>query len=260
MSKAATVALTADGQALRVTGDATSFGDQFASMPIPVERQTDYLLRVAVRIEQPPMVAKVASADRRILLISDSMEEPNDRTKKKARKRARRNAERGVANDVQADDAGVEPRGLTLQMPFASGNRSEVRLVITNNGQTAARPVVEVGSSELFELGPTPQRWTRGVRLPVRGIQRNLFTTWRMLPLAVTGIFLLALAGRKRELGLLLAVPVYYLCAQAAFHTEYRYILAIHYFLFVLAAVTLYLVGAFLFMGLRRVYVALRHS
>jgi len=38
-------------------------------------------------------------------------------------------------------------------------------------------------------------------------------------------------------------VPVYYLCAQSAFHTEYRYILAIHYFLFTAAAVTLYSAG-----------------
>jgi hypothetical protein len=38
----------------------------------------------------------------------------------------------------------------------------------------------------------------------------------------------------------LLAVPLYYLLAQSAFHTEYRYVLAIHYFLFIMAAVTLY--------------------
>jgi hypothetical protein len=31
---------------------------------------------------------------------------------------------------------------------------------------------------------------------------------------------------------------------QSAFHTEYRYILAIHYFLFIIAAVTLYCTGA----------------
>jgi hypothetical protein len=37
----------------------------------------------------------------------------------------------------------------------------------------------------------------------------------------------------------LLAVPVYYLCAQSALHTEYRYVLVIHHFLFVLAAVSL---------------------
>ncbi|HEX8090911.1 MAG TPA: hypothetical protein VF762_18770, partial [Blastocatellia bacterium] len=46
--------------------------------------------------------------------------------------------------------------------------------------------------------------------------------------------------GRGSALAALLAVPGYYLLAQSAFHTEYRYILAIHYFLFVAAAVAFY--------------------
>jgi len=50
---------------------------------------------------------------------------------------------------------------------------------------------------------------------------------------------LLAAARRRRALLVLLAVPAYYLLVQSALHTEYRYILAIHYFLFVMAAVTL---------------------
>ena len=65
-----------------------------------------------------------------------------------------------------------------------------------------------------------------------------------MLPAVILGIALLALARRRSVLVIVLAVPVYYLCAQSALSTEYRYILGIHYFLFVTAAVTLHSFGA----------------
>jgi len=54
----------------------------------------------------------------------------------------------------------------------------------------------------------------------------------------------LALARRRRALAVLLAVPIYYLLVQSALSTEYRYILAIHYFLFVVAGVTLGCLGS----------------
>ena len=60
------------------------------------------------------------------------------------------------------------------------------------------------------------------------------------LPLVLAGIILLARARKFRALAALLAVPLYYLCVQSALHTEYRYVLAVHYFLFVLAAAALY--------------------
>jgi hypothetical protein len=63
---------------------------------------------------------------------------------------------------------------------------------------------------------------------------------------------LLALAGRTRALLMLLAVPAYYLLVQSAFHTEYRYILAIHYFLFVMAAVVFYCAGILVVRGASR--------
>lgn len=254
LSTGATVAAVSDGQALRVTGDDSSFGDQFA-IEIPVGPHADYVLRLRARIEQRLAVAKVTSADRRIMLASNFLDEKRP-TKKKAQKRARRNADRAATNGALPTEANGQM--MTLDMAFASGNRSEVRLVISNNGESVARPVVEMGGAELFELGPTPHLGTSGVRFLVRAIQRNLFTTTRMLPLVAIGIVLLALAARKRELLMLLVVPVYYLSAQSAFHTEYRYILAIHYFLFVLASVTLYVGGSSIYRGLARAFVALR--
>jgi len=92
----------------------------------------------------------------------------------------------------------------------------------------------------MMKVGPTPQTESRLARAMIRGLQRNVFTTSFMLPLVIAGVVMLAVAGRGRELVILVAVPAYYLLAQSAFHTEYRYILAIHYFLFVMAAVALY--------------------
>ena len=65
-----------------------------------------------------------------------------------------------------------------------------------------------------------------------------------MLPLLIVGLALLVISRRWRALVILLVVPAYYLSVQSAFHTEYRYILAMHYFLFIAAGVTVYCAGS----------------
>lgn len=90
--------------------------------------------------------------------------------------------------------------------------------------------------------------WTRPAALVVGGIQR-LFITAVVLPLVISGLILLALGRQGRVLAILLAVPVYYFCMQSLLHTEYRYVLAIHYFLyflFVIAAVAIYRIGCWM--------------
>jgi hypothetical protein len=57
---------------------------------------------------------------------------------------------------------------------------------------------------------------------------------------------LLLLAGRKRTVLILLAVPLYYMCFQSLFHTEYRYVMALQPLLFVMVAVALYSFGTVL--------------
>ena len=44
-------------------------------------------------------------------------------------------------------------------MPFASGNRSQVVLVVSNNGRARQLPAAQVGAAELFEAGPTSYSW-----------------------------------------------------------------------------------------------------
>ena len=94
---------------------------------------------------------------------------------------------------------------------------------------------------------------TRYARAAIRVLQRNLFRTYSMLPVVMIGIALLALGGRGKALIILLAAPVYYLCLHSAFSTEYRYVLAIHYFLFIAAAVAFYCMGLAIIEGARRI-------
>jgi len=145
-----------------------------------------------------------------------------------------------------------------LLVPFASGENTHIRFSLYKS--TAERAVVNVGPAEIFESGPTPYLWTRYPRGAIRAIQKNFFKTNLTRALIVIGLILLALARRGRGLTILLIVPAYFLFVQSPLHTEYRYILALHYFLFVIAAVTLYYAGLVIGRSSRRGYVfAMRH-
>ncbi|MEK6323700.1 MAG: glycosyltransferase family 39 protein [Acidobacteriota bacterium] len=226
LSAGAEVSLAANGETLQIAGAGSEFEDQFVSAPISVRRNTDYLLTLPARIRQGQAAAKVIGADERVVLASASITTQGEPTGKKAKRFATELAETAPA-----------------PIRFASGDAAEVRLVLSNNGATSERPVVEVGKADLFELGPTPTLWTNYPRVIIRGIERNIFKTAFLLPLIIAGIALLAIARRGRALLTLLAVPVYYIVTHAPFSTEYRYILAIHCFLFVTGAVTLYCAG-----------------
>ena len=118
----------------------------------------------------------------------------------------------------------------------------QIRIHFANGASKPAPPSIEIGPARLYELGPASYVWTRYPRLMLRGIQK-LFLTAVMLPLAILGIFLLVRAGKARALLILLIVPAYFVCVQSATHTEYRYVLAVHYFLFSMSAVTLLWLG-----------------
>ncbi len=77
----------------------------------------------------------------------------------------------------------------------------------------------------------------------LRVVQR-IFLTAVMLPLALAGVILLAFAKRWSTLAILLAVPVYYFCFQSALHTEYRYVIALNYFLLVFASIAIDVLGS----------------
>jgi hypothetical protein len=88
-------------------------------------------------------------------------------------------------------------------------------------------------------------------RALLRVAQKFFLTAW-MLPLAFLGIALLIVRKRYRVVAILLTVPLYYMCVQSVLHTEYRYVLAIHYFLYIAVAVAICWLSALLWNALRR--------
>lgn len=257
LSPRAECVLAEDRETLTVAGNDSGFDDQFSSAPIAVQKNTDYVLKIPIELMDGHMAAKVTSADRRISLFSRVLllPEAEPRSKKKVE-----------AKGVDGENDKIEERSSPaiadnqrLLMPFATGSRSEVLLVISNNGSSPAGSKTALGDAELFELGQTPHQWSRFVRPAVRGIERNMYRTSRMPLLIVIGIILLGAARRWRALLLLLVVPAYYLLVQSALHTEYRYILAIHYLLFIVAAVTVYFACMLIGLGVHRVATTLRH-
>jgi 4-amino-4-deoxy-L-arabinose transferase-like glycosyltransferase len=104
-------------------------------------------------------------------------------------------------------------------------------------------------AASMLRLERTPLRLSAAdsgawllVQWPLRFIQK-LFVTAVFLPLVLLGAVILVYRRRLQSLAMLLAVPFYYFCTQSALHTEYRYVLVIHYFLFVLAALAVYTLG-----------------
>ncbi len=104
-------------------------------------------------------------------------------------------------------------------------------------------------ATSMLRLERTPLRLATGsswawqiFQTPLRLVQK-LFITAVFLPLALIGAGLLVYRRQWQNLAILLVVPFYYFCTQSALHTEYRYVLVIHYFLFVLAAVALHTIG-----------------
>jgi hypothetical protein len=67
----------------------------------------------------------------------------------------------------------------------------------------------------------------------------RLFITAVFLPLALLGLGWTIYRRRTATLVILSVVPLYYFTVQSVFHTEYRYVLAVNYFLFAFAAVAI---------------------
>ncbi|HEX8890857.1 MAG TPA: glycosyltransferase family 39 protein [Pyrinomonadaceae bacterium] len=213
-SKEAKVSLTSDNQLLQIESDQTKYDAQFASAPFNLETHTDYLLKLPVRIEQGRMFVNVLSADDNSQLASAIVD----------------------VEDWKARDE--QPLSL-IEIPFVSAGVTHAQIVFSNGGGKDSITVTQIGQAQIYNLGATSFIWTKIPRTIIRFIQK-LFVTAVMLPLALLGLLLLFFARRRGEMLLLLLVPAYFLLFQSMLHTEYRYVLAIHYFLFVIVAVSLY--------------------
>ena len=104
-------------------------------------------------------------------------------------------------------------------------------------------------AAAMLRLERTPLRLAPGnsgsgglLQSSLRFVQR-LFITAFFLPMTLIGAGILMYRKQFRTLAILLSVPFYYFCTQSALHTEYRYVLVIHYFLFVLSAIAVYTIA-----------------
>jgi len=213
ISTGAKTTLSADAQKLRIESDETKYGVQILSTPIAVEKRHDYLLRLPLKLEDGRVTVKVTDARQKAVL---------------------------AATDVDLNEglSSLDQPVNNLALAFVTSNESQICVSLANNAAVSARSLAEIGSVELFDLGPSSQAWMRYPRFPIRLLQK-FFVTAAVLPCVILGIFVLLWTRNLRTLILLLLVPAYYVIFQSALHTERRYVIAIHYFTLILAAVFL---------------------
>lgn len=200
-----------DGKSLGVVSDTSRYGVQFKTAPIPTKKNTEYALQLPAVVKEGRMTVDVVSEAGEVLASA-------------------------VIESAEVKSGEQQPLVVST-LPFVSTTES-VRLVFSNAAPQSGTSIVELGEVALFDLGPASSGWGRYPRLLVRTLQKP-FITAVMLPLSLLGIFILARRRAGQTLVLLLSIPAYYLCVQSALHTEYRYVMVIHYFLFIAVAVSL---------------------
>lgn len=86
-----------------------------------------------------------------------------------------------------------------------------------------------------FHTRVQPPVAAEGSLAPARALVRAVQSAWStplFRALTLLGVACLWLTGRRRDLAVFLTVPLYYFVFQSLLHTEYRYCLPVHYFLF----------------------------
>ena len=187
---------------------------QLVTNPITVRRNFDYVLTIPVKIQQGRLSITVRPTGRSKILASASLPDSLER--------------------APYTNAYVP----SIRIPFVNTNHDQVHLVISSVESTAPRAIVDIGRVELVELGPASYLWTRYPRMLVKTFQK-LFVTRYFLPLTILGVILLAVHRRKVALAVILTPPLYYLSSHAPIHFEYRYILPVYFFWFILAGLAI---------------------
>jgi hypothetical protein len=205
------IIVATNGEMLILNGNSEKYGEQFVSPPFPVKQSKDYVFALPVKIERGRMKISVRGTDGKVYssTIVETLET--------------------ISPDAQPINQ--------IQLPFIAIGDAQVRVVLSNEASNPPNPSIQIGPIRLFELGPSRFLWTSYPRMIVHMIQ-SLFVTAVVLPLAIIGLVLMIWGRRRPALIVLLVVPVYFFLVQSIFHTEYRYVLAVDYFLFALAALT----------------------
>ena len=204
------------GEPLHVVTDNSKYDLQLRWKSVMLEPYHDYVLVLPARIEQGRVFVEVVGSNSQRVLNSSVLE-------------------------LTETKSGIQPT-TRLMIPFTSYSDGAISIQIRNGAARTGQSVIDFEGMELYGAGANSLNWTRYPRLIVATIQQ-FFITAVMLPLAVLGSVFLVRARHRDALILLIVVPVYYLSVQSALHTEYRYVLAIHYFLFVFVAIGLHHVG-----------------
>jgi hypothetical protein len=199
-------------QRVELVGDNSRYGEQLSSGKVALKKDMDYVFDVPV---------KMTSGRMRISVIT----------------RAGKTSTSTIVAAIEHTLPETQPDNL-VQLPFVSNSDEAVSLSFANEASTPENPTAKIGEITLFELGPARFLWTRYPRFLVHGIQK-IFLTAVILPLAIVGLGLLIFRKQSRALIILAVVPVYFFCVQSIVHTEYRYVLAVDYFLFAMVGVAI---------------------
>lgn len=201
--------------ALRLESDDNPRAIQLVTKPITVRPHFDYVLTVPVTTQQGRVSITIKPVARSQIIASAAVPDSLER--------------------VPYTNAYVP----AIQIPFVSPNEDQIQFVIANVESPNPRAILDIGEVRLIELGPASYLWTRYPRMLVKAVQK-LFVARNFLPLTILGVILLALHRRRVALAVILTLPLYYLAAHAPLHFEYRYILPVYFFWFMLAGLGIY--------------------
>ena len=208
---------------ITLVGDDSKYGEQFTAGITSLKQNTEYVLVVPVKVERGRI--RVAVTDFSGQPYFSSVVEAREQT--------------------PPEDQPV----WHTELPFVTRSNQNVQLLVRNEASSPPNPSVKFGPILSYELGPAPFLWTRYPRFVVHGIQK-IFLTAVILPFAIIGLLVLGFQKRSRALVILSVVPVYFFLVQSIVHTEYRYVLAVTYFVFGFAGVAICMLGGLVRSGL----------
>ncbi len=211
-----------------LTGNKEKYGPQFLAPWMAVKSGTDYLVTVPVWISDGRMRVSIVNASDAVY-SSQVIEPLEGRHAQWWKTHAAEIAEAGQGHYDPTDD---QPEQL-LKLPFVAVRDEPVRVVWSNEASNA-QSRADLGSIKQYQLGPARYVWTRYLRLVIHAIQK-LYLTAMILPLAFIGLLILTIRKQTTALLILSVVPIYFFTVQSAVHTEYRYVIAVTYFMFAFA-------------------------
>jgi hypothetical protein len=214
---------------ITLNGNGEKYGPQFWGPKITVKSGTDYVITVPIKIIDGRMRVSVTNASDNV--YSSQIIEPFEHTPRGDWAKSQ-----PLEYQEMMDPESDQPEQL-VTLPFVAVRDEPIR-VLWSTEASNTRLRAEIGFVKLHELGPARYVWTRYPRFIIHAIQK-IFLTAVMLPLAVIGLVIMALRKRNPALVILSVVPIYFFIVQSTVHTEYRYVIAVTYFMFAFAGVAI---------------------